>query len=57
MASSISKELQEFVKGKLGWVATANQEGMPNVTPKGADSICKCTTQGLPHDLIGRPIA
>ena len=27
MASSISKELQEFVKGKLGWVATANQEG------------------------------
>ena len=35
MASSISKELQEFVKGKLGWVATANQEGMPNVTPKG----------------------
>ena len=35
MASSISKELQEFVKGKLGWVATANQEGMSNVTPKG----------------------
>ena len=23
----------------------------------GADSICKCTTQGFPHDLIGCPVA
>lgn len=35
MTATISKELQEFVKGKLGWVATANLGGMPNVTPKG----------------------
>ncbi len=35
MAAQIPKELQEFVKGKLGWVATACPEGMPNVTPKG----------------------
>jgi len=35
MASTISKELQDFVKGKLGWVATADQDGLPNVTPKG----------------------
>ncbi len=35
MAVQIPKELQEFVKGKLGWVATASPEGMPNVTPKG----------------------
>jgi len=35
MATKISKELQDFVKGKLGWVATADQEGLPNVTPKG----------------------
>ncbi len=35
MSARISKELQEFVKGKLGWVATADKSGMPNVTPKG----------------------
>ena len=35
MSTQISKELQDFVKGKLGWVATASQDGMPNVTPKG----------------------
>lgn len=35
MAAQISKELQELVKGKLGWVATADADGMPNVTPKG----------------------
>ena len=39
MASVITKELQEFVKGKLGWVATANADGMPNVTPKGTISV------------------
>ena len=22
-----------------------------------ADSICKCTTQGIPHDFIGCPVA
>ena len=35
MAVKISKELQEFIKGKLGWVATADKDGMPNATPKG----------------------
>lgn len=35
MAALITTELQEFVKGKLGWVATAGKDGMPNVTPKG----------------------
>ena len=35
MAATITTELREFVKGKLGWVATADKDGMPNVTPKG----------------------
>lgn len=35
MSSLISTELQEFIKGKLGWVATVDKNGMPNVTPKG----------------------
>jgi predicted transcriptional regulator len=30
-----------------------------DITPKEyrADSICKCTTQGIPHDFIGCPVA
>ncbi len=35
MVAKISPDLQNFVNGKLGWVATAGPEGMPNVTPKG----------------------
>ena len=35
MTTKISNELQEFIKGKLGWVATVDAAGMPNVTPKG----------------------
>ena len=35
MPSVISRELQAFVKGKLGWVATVGADGEPNVTPKG----------------------
>ena len=35
MSAVIPKDLQEFVNGKLGWVATANPDGVPNVTPKG----------------------
>jgi hypothetical protein len=31
----ISAELQEFIKGKQGWVATASREGTPNVSIKG----------------------
>jgi predicted pyridoxine 5'-phosphate oxidase superfamily flavin-nucleotide-binding protein len=32
---SIPKEVQEFLPGKLAWVATASHDGVPNVTPKG----------------------
>ena len=33
---SIPKVVQEFIPGKLAWVATASSDGMPNVTPKGS---------------------
>ena len=33
---SIPKEVQEFLPGKMGWVATASKSGHPNVTPKGS---------------------
>jgi len=32
----IPKEVQEFLKGKMAWVATAAADGMPNTTPKGS---------------------
>jgi uncharacterized protein len=32
----ISAELQEFIKGKQGWVATASRDGTPNVSIKGS---------------------
>ena len=32
---NIPKHVQEFFSGKMGWVATATPEGVPNVTPKG----------------------
>ena len=32
----IPKEVQEFLKGKMAWVATASSDGMPNTTPKGS---------------------
>jgi uncharacterized protein len=32
----IPEEVQEFVKGKMAWVATAATDGMPNTTPKGS---------------------
>jgi uncharacterized protein len=32
---SIPKEVQDFLPGKLAWVATASRDGEPNVTPKG----------------------
>ncbi len=31
----VPKEVQEFMKGKMGWVATASADGTPNATPKG----------------------
>lgn len=32
----IPKEVQEFLSGKMGWVATATPDGVPNATPKGS---------------------
>jgi predicted pyridoxine 5'-phosphate oxidase superfamily flavin-nucleotide-binding protein len=34
--TKIPQEIQEFIKGKMAWVATASTDGMPNSTPKGS---------------------
>jgi predicted pyridoxine 5'-phosphate oxidase superfamily flavin-nucleotide-binding protein len=36
MPVKIPSELQEFIKGKAGWVATAAKDGTPNVSIKGS---------------------
>ena len=36
MSVKIPANIQEFVKGKPGWVATASADGMPNVAIKGS---------------------
>ncbi len=36
MGVKIPEKLVEFVAGKLGWVATASRDGMPNVSIKGS---------------------
>ena len=36
MAVKIPSEIQEFLKGKQGWVATAARDGTPNVSIKGS---------------------
>jgi len=33
---SIPRHVQDFLPGKLAWVATASPDGTPNVTPKGS---------------------
>jgi predicted pyridoxine 5'-phosphate oxidase superfamily flavin-nucleotide-binding protein len=33
---SIPQFVQDFLPGKLAWVATASRDGEPNVTPKGS---------------------
>src|SRR5208283_1962571 len=33
--AKIPQEMQEFMKGKMAWVATASPDGVPNTTPKG----------------------
>ncbi len=33
--AKIPNEVQEFIKGKMAWVATASPDGVPNTTPKG----------------------
>ncbi len=35
MTVKISAEIQEFMKGKLGWVATSSKDNIPNVAIKG----------------------
>jgi predicted pyridoxine 5'-phosphate oxidase superfamily flavin-nucleotide-binding protein len=37
--TKIPADVQEFVQGKMGWVATATPDGMPNTTPKGSVKI------------------
>lgn len=32
----IPKHVQDFLPGKLAWVATTSRDGEPNVTPKGS---------------------
>ena len=34
--AKVPKDVQEFMKGKMGWVATASPDGVPNATPKGS---------------------
>jgi hypothetical protein len=36
MPVKIPADLQEFIKGKHGWVATASKDGIPNVSIKGS---------------------
>lgn len=33
--AKIPEEVQDFLKNKLAWVATASPDGLPNATPKG----------------------
>jgi predicted pyridoxine 5'-phosphate oxidase superfamily flavin-nucleotide-binding protein len=33
--AKIPEEVQEFIKNKMAWVATASPDGTPNTTPKG----------------------
>ena len=37
--TKIPQDVQEFIKGKMAWVATASREGIPNVTPKGSAQV------------------
>jgi hypothetical protein len=32
----IPQDIQDFIKGKMAWVATASADGIPNSTPKGS---------------------
>jgi predicted pyridoxine 5'-phosphate oxidase superfamily flavin-nucleotide-binding protein len=36
MPVKIPREIQEFLNGKVGWVATAARDGTPNVSLKGS---------------------
>ena len=34
--TKIPQEIQDFIRGKMAWVATASSDGVPNTTPKGS---------------------
>lgn len=36
MPVNIPKEIQDFIPGKMAWVATVDASGRPNVAPKGS---------------------
>jgi predicted pyridoxine 5'-phosphate oxidase superfamily flavin-nucleotide-binding protein len=33
--AAITKEIQDFLPGKVAWIATADKAGVPNLAPKG----------------------
>lgn len=37
--TTIPKNVQEFMPGKLAWVSTASLDGVPNATPKGSTRV------------------
>jgi uncharacterized protein len=37
--AKIPQEVQDFIKGKMAWVATASRDGVPNATPKGSAQV------------------
>ncbi len=39
MSVRIPKEIQDFIPGKMAWVATADASGRPNAAPKGSMQI------------------
>lgn len=39
MSARIPKEIQDFIPGKMAWVATADSAGRPNAAPKGSMQI------------------
>ncbi len=49
----IPKDVQEFMKEKMAWVATAAPDGMPNTTPKGSVRVID-DTHVVFADLLSR---
>lgn len=36
MTVKIQQQIQQFIQGKQGWIATASKDGMPNIAIKGS---------------------
>ena len=51
----VPKEVQEFMKGKMGWVATASPDGTPNATPKGTVRVIDDEHVVFADLFLGRP--